>query len=52
MLAEGLVGKGHGSRALLHKLQQGTIMHDASYCCPLQLSGQGEGLLSVIASCR
>ena len=52
MLAEGRVGRGHASRSLLHTLKQGTVMHDASYWGPLQLTGSLGNLWKVLAATR
>ena len=52
MLAEGRVGRGHASRSVLHTLKQGTIMHDASYWCPLQLTGSLGNLFKLLAATR
>ena len=52
MLAEGAVGKGLGSRALLATLKGAAVMHDASYWCPLQLRGRLPSLLAALRSVR
>jgi ribonuclease P/MRP protein subunit POP1 len=52
VLAEGAVGKGLGSRALLAALKGGAVMHDASYWCPLQLRGRRPDLLAALRSVR
>ena len=49
-LAEGAPGRGRGSRGLLHSLHTGALLHDASYLCPLQLSGDPEALQHVLSS--
>lgn len=38
-LPEGEPGRGRGSRAFMRTLKTGTVMHDASYWCPLLLEG-------------
>ncbi|KAF8394676.1 hypothetical protein HHK36_020892 [Tetracentron sinense] len=35
----GLQGRGRGSRALLKWFRNGALIHDASYCCAVQLEG-------------
>ncbi|XP_028770268.1 uncharacterized protein LOC114727720 isoform X2 [Neltuma alba] len=44
----GLQGRGRGSRALLKRLKQGVLVHDASYCTALQLEGPEDSLISVL----
>lgn len=39
VLAEGLPGRGRGSRAALAELRGGALLHDASYWRPVQLAG-------------
>ena len=51
-VAEGLVGKGRGSRALLASLRSGCLLHDASYLCPLALSGPQAALFAALACVR
>ncbi|KAL0040408.1 hypothetical protein WJX77_006269 [Trebouxia sp. C0004] len=48
VLADGAVGKGHGSRALLHALRTSFVMHDSSYSCPMQLTGSKASLLQLL----
>ncbi|KAK9829054.1 hypothetical protein WJX72_003659 [[Myrmecia] bisecta] len=48
VLAEGAVGKGLGSRAFLAALKTGTVLHDASYWCPLELAGSQDDLVAVL----
>ena len=48
VLAEGLPGKGLGSRALLEKLKTKFIMHDASYLLPIQLTGTAVALQELL----
>ncbi|KAK7313763.1 hypothetical protein VNO77_38961 [Canavalia gladiata] len=43
-----LQGRGKGSRALLKKLKQGVLVHDASYYTAVQLEGPEDSLLSVL----
>ena len=49
-LAEGAPGRGRGSRSLLHSLHAGALLHDASYMCPLQLSGAPDAVSRVLDS--
>ncbi|CAI8601370.1 unnamed protein product [Vicia faba] len=44
----GLHGRGKGSRALLKKLKQGVLVHDASYYTAVQLEGPQDSLVSVL----
>ncbi|XP_058728863.1 ribonucleases P/MRP protein subunit POP1-like isoform X2 [Vicia villosa] len=44
----GLHGRGKGSRALLKKLKQGVLVHDASYYSAVQLEGPEDSLVSVL----
>ncbi|XP_057783639.1 ribonucleases P/MRP protein subunit POP1 [Salvia miltiorrhiza] len=46
----GLHGRGRGSRALLKKLKNGVLVHDASYYSAIQLEGPQETLISVLRS--
>ncbi|KAL3145711.1 hypothetical protein ABBQ32_003243 [Trebouxia sp. C0010 RCD-2024] len=50
LLPEGLVGKGLGSRAFLHTLKSGFVMHDSSYSCPIELRGSRQLLQQLLAS--
>ncbi|KAK8464350.1 hypothetical protein PHAVU_011G184700 [Phaseolus vulgaris] len=43
-----LQGRGKGSRALLKRLKQGVLVHDASYCTAIQLEGPEDSLMSVL----
>ncbi|KHN24311.1 Hypothetical protein glysoja_039861 [Glycine soja] len=43
-----LQGRGKGSRALLKRLKQGVLVHDASYYTALQLEGPEDSLMSVL----
>ncbi len=52
MLANGAVGKGHGSRALLHALKTNFVMHDSSYSCPMQLTGSKASLSQLLNQIR
>ena len=52
MLANGAVGKGHGSRALLHALKTSFVMHDSSYSCPMQLTGSKASLMQLFNRIR
>ncbi|XP_026413202.1 ribonucleases P/MRP protein subunit POP1-like [Papaver somniferum] len=47
-LPEGLHGSGRGSRALLKWFKRGTVVHDASYYCPVQLEGPEDSLMSIL----
>ncbi|KAI3968273.1 hypothetical protein MKX01_018576 [Papaver californicum] len=47
-LPEGLQGSGRGSRALLRWFKCGTVVHDASYHCPVQLEGPEDSLMSIL----
>ncbi|KAK9798520.1 hypothetical protein WJX73_006734 [Symbiochloris irregularis] len=51
-LAEGVVGKGHGSRALLASMHNGCLLHDASYWCPVQLTASLPQLASTLQLLR
>ncbi|KAM0951191.1 putative ribonuclease P [Dioscorea sansibarensis] len=44
----GLQGSGRGSRSILKCLKSGTLVHDASYCSPIQLDGPEDSILSVL----
>ncbi|KAH7655112.1 Ribonuclease P protein [Dioscorea alata] len=44
----GLRGRGRGSRSILKCLKSGTLVHDASYCSPIQLDGPEDSVLSVL----
>ncbi|PIN17831.1 Ribonuclease P [Handroanthus impetiginosus] len=46
----GLNGRGKGSRALLKKLKNGVLVHDASYYGCVQLEGPEDALLLVLSS--
>lgn len=46
----GLHGRGRGSRALLKKLKQGVLVHDASYYGAVQLEGPEDSLVSVLGT--
>ncbi|TVU23492.1 hypothetical protein EJB05_25863, partial [Eragrostis curvula] len=39
---------GRGSRSVLKRLKNGTVIHDASYFVPIQLDGPEDSLLSVL----
>ncbi|CAJ1967995.1 unnamed protein product [Sphenostylis stenocarpa] len=41
-------GRGKGSRALLKRLKQGVLIHDASYYTAIQLEGPEDSLMSVL----
>ncbi|KOM38058.1 hypothetical protein LR48_Vigan03g144000 [Vigna angularis] len=45
-----LQGRGKGSRALLKRLREGVLVHDASYYTALQLEGPEDSLISVLRS--
>lgn len=49
-LPKGNVGKGRGSRALVKRLQNSTVIHDASYWCPLCIKGIVTQVLGVFES--
>lgn len=51
-LAEGAVGKGLGSRAMLAALKHGAAIHDASYWCPLELRGSAPNLAALLRAIR
>ncbi|KAJ1411574.1 Ribonuclease P/MRP, subunit POP1 [Sesbania bispinosa] len=44
----GLQGRGKGSRALLKRLKQGVLVHDASYYTAVQLEGPEDSLISIL----
>ncbi|XP_077218174.1 ribonuclease Ps isoform X2 [Tasmannia lanceolata] len=44
----GLQGRGKGSRAVLKWLKYGSLVHDASYCCAVQLEGPEDSLLTIL----
>ena len=48
VLALGLVGKGHGARAFLHKASTKAVMHDASYWRPMRLTICHRALLTML----
>ena len=48
-LAEGAPGRGMGSRSVLHSLHTGVLLHDASYMCPLHLSGPPQAIQALFA---
>lgn len=48
VLPVGPQGSGRGSRAVLKWLQNGTVVHDASYFIPIQLEGPEDSLLSIL----
>lgn len=52
VLPEGLVGKGLGSRAFLHALKSGCVMHDSSYSCPIELRGSKQVLQQLLEQVR
>ncbi|MEM0136270.1 MAG: hypothetical protein QXU18_13770, partial [Thermoplasmatales archaeon] len=49
-LPKGNVGKGRGSRAFVKRLQNSTVIHDASYWCPLCIKGIVTQVLGVFES--
>lgn len=46
------MGKGRGSKALLACLRGGCLMHDASYWCPVLLTGREASLWACLARIR
>ncbi|CAM0874160.1 unnamed protein product [Alopecurus aequalis] len=48
VLPVGAQGSGRGSRAVLKRLKNGTVVHDASYFIPIQLDGPEGSLLSIL----
>ncbi|KAM0858248.1 hypothetical protein ACQ4PT_047954 [Festuca glaucescens] len=48
VLPVGAQGSGRGSRAILKRLKNGTVVHDASYFTPIQLDGPEDSLLSIM----
>lgn len=46
------MGKGHGMKALLADYHKGCLMHDASYWCPVQLSGSPGSIVQVLQAVR
>jgi hypothetical protein len=49
-LPQGYFGKGRGSRAFKKLLQNGTVIHDASYWCPLCIKGSTTQVLEMLES--
>ncbi|KAK6941106.1 LOW QUALITY PROTEIN: Pop1, N-terminal [Dillenia turbinata] len=45
----GIQGRGRGSRALLKWFRNEAVVHDASYCCAVQLEGPEDSLLSILS---
>ncbi|KAL4560819.1 hypothetical protein LXL04_032973 [Taraxacum kok-saghyz] len=45
----GLHGRGRGSRALLKWLNNGTVVHDASYYSAVQLEGSQDSIMSILS---
>ncbi|KAJ1276803.1 hypothetical protein BS78_05G243300 [Paspalum vaginatum] len=43
-------GRGRGSRGVLKKLKNGTVIHDASYLVPVELDGPEDSLLSILGT--
>ena len=52
MLAEHVVGRGHGLRTLFHQAAQGCLLHDASYWLAWELTGSRTQLLAVMQAIR
>lgn len=52
VVAEGLSGKGSGSRSLLHKLKTGCLMHDASYHAVFQMSASLNDMFRLLSEMR
>ncbi|KAK9819579.1 hypothetical protein WJX81_006009 [Elliptochloris bilobata] len=50
MLAEGLPGRGRGSRAVMAELRGGALLHDASYWQAVQLAGPVAGLRATLVT--
>ncbi|KAF8658776.1 hypothetical protein HU200_059262 [Digitaria exilis] len=48
VLPVGAQGRGKGSRSVLKRLKNGTIVHDASYFIPIELDGPEESLLAIL----
>ncbi|TKW23068.1 hypothetical protein SEVIR_4G269200v4 [Setaria viridis] len=48
VLPVGAQGRGRGSRSVLKRLKNGTIVHDASYFIPVELDGPEDSLLSIL----
>ncbi|XP_064952534.1 ribonucleases P/MRP protein subunit POP1-like isoform X1 [Musa acuminata AAA Group] len=44
----GLHGRGRGSRAALKWFKYGALLHDASYCLPIQIEGPEDSILAVL----
>lgn len=43
-------GKGKGTRAFMHRLKKGCVVHDASYWCPIELKGSEKETLEILQS--
>ena len=50
LLPEGLPGKGRGSRSFVSLFEKGAVVHDASYFCPILLSGKATHLDTCLLS--
>ncbi|CAL5049774.1 unnamed protein product [Urochloa decumbens] len=48
ILPVGVHGRGRGSRSVLKRMKNGTIVHDASYFIPIELDGPEDSLLSIL----
>ncbi|XP_062183018.1 ribonucleases P/MRP protein subunit POP1 isoform X2 [Phragmites australis] len=48
VLPDGAQGRGRGSRSVLKRLKNATVVHDASYFVPIQLDGPEDSLLSIL----
>ncbi|KAL6907812.1 hypothetical protein ACP4OV_001982 [Aristida adscensionis] len=48
VLPVGAHGRGRGSRSVLKRLKNGTVIHDASYFVPIELDGPEDSLLSIL----
>ncbi|XP_020101918.1 uncharacterized protein LOC109719568 isoform X2 [Ananas comosus] len=44
----GLQGRGRGSRAVLKWLKNSALVHDASYCLPIQLEGPEDSIQAIL----
>ncbi|WOK97407.1 ribonucleases P/MRP protein subunit POP1-like [Canna indica] len=44
----GLHGRGRGSRAVLRWSKRGALVHDASYCLPIQIEGPEEYIVAIL----
>lgn len=49
MVPEGTYGCGRGTRSFKHRLENGCIVHDASYWCSIELFGSMEEILPILS---